>query len=102
MLGSNDGCASGSSAIFSGGIETTNLTGLDRKASSFRPALPATIDHDQPNDENICDISVLYVGVYIIANLAAFTSACHWLTAVLRGACNPNKSLPACRIAPSG
>jgi hypothetical protein len=29
------------------------------------------------------------------ANLAAFTSACSFFVAAVRGVCNPNKSVPA-------
>jgi hypothetical protein len=34
-------------------------------------------------------------GLDAAANLAAFNSACPYLIAALRGACHPNKSVPA-------
>src|SRR5882757_4149908 len=86
--------ARGLAPLRAGGIEPTDLTGLAWRASSFRPPSPATIDHDHRGYANICDISAAYMSVYIAANLAAFTLPCPWLTAVLRGACNPNKSPP--------
>jgi hypothetical protein len=86
--------ALGQAAFSRTGIEKCPGTLCRRHLASRRPGSQQPIVNKSRRK-----IHVIYQlvdrGVDVAANLAAITGACPLLVAALRGACHPNKSVPA-------